>query len=91
MHAGATGLLKRALDQALRELLIAQASDWPFMMHTGNAAGFAETKFRKHMRNFLDLVRDISDSGIREDHLSSLERKSPIFSDIDFRMFARRP
>jgi len=91
MHSGATGLLKRALDQALRELLIAQASDWPFMMHTGNAAGFAETKFRKHMRNFLDLVRDISDSGIREDQLSSLERKSPIFSDIDFRMFARRP
>ncbi|HYQ47717.1 MAG TPA: 1,4-alpha-glucan branching protein domain-containing protein [Thermodesulfovibrionales bacterium] len=91
LHAGAGGLLKRALDQALRELLIAQSSDWPFMMHTGNAAGFAEMKFREHMANFFDLVRDISDSAFREDHLSSLERKNPIFRDIDFRMFARRP
>ncbi|NJD54928.1 MAG: DUF1957 domain-containing protein [Nitrospirae bacterium] len=90
MHTGATGLLKRALDQALRELLIAQSSDWPFMMHTGNAAEFAEATFREHMGNFFDLIRHIADSDIREDHLSSLERKSPIFRDIDFRMFARR-
>jgi len=88
-HAGAAGPLERALNQALRELLLAQASDWPFMMKTGNAAGFAEAKFREHMGNFFDLSREVTAGNIRANHLASLERKSPLFSGIDFRIFTR--
>lgn len=84
----ARGLLKRALNQALRELLLAQSSDWPFMMTTGNAAAFAENKFREHMKNFLDLHRDISSGNINKADLLHLERKNNIFREADFRIYA---
>ena len=89
-HAGATGQLERALNQSFRELLLAQASDWPFMMKTGNASGFAEAKFREHMGNFIDLSREIAAGNIRVSRLASFEQKSPYFSDIDFRDFAQQ-
>ena len=35
---GASGLLERALNQAARELYLAQSSDWAFLMTVGLAA-----------------------------------------------------
>ena len=87
-HETATGVLERALNQAARELLLAQASDWPFMMKTGTAAGFAEAAFREHMGSFFDLCHEISAGTVREDNLIWREQKSPLFRDIDFRLFA---
>ena len=34
----------RALNQAARELLLAQASDWAFIMRTGTMVPYAVTK-----------------------------------------------
>ncbi len=45
---GATGLAGRALDQALRELWLLQASDWAFMIHRGEMAAYAEARVRRH-------------------------------------------
>jgi len=86
----ARGLLKRALNQALRELLLAQSSDWPFMMKTGNAAAFAENKFREHLKNFLDLHREISSGRIEKTNLLRLEQKNNLFKDADFRVYVSR-
>jgi 1,4-alpha-glucan branching enzyme len=36
------------LAQAARELLLAQSSDWPFIITTGAARDYAEHRFRKH-------------------------------------------
>jgi 1,4-alpha-glucan branching enzyme len=36
------------LAQAARELLLAQSSDWQFIMTTGNAADYAEQRFTEH-------------------------------------------
>ncbi len=36
------------LAQAARELLLAQSSDWPFIITTGAAADYAERRFREH-------------------------------------------
>jgi 1,4-alpha-glucan branching enzyme len=36
------------LAQAARELLLAQSSDWQFIITTGNAADYAEKRFREH-------------------------------------------
>jgi 1,4-alpha-glucan branching enzyme len=87
-HRAATGLLERALNQALRELLLCQASDWPFMMKTGNATAFAEVKFREHMNNFHVLCGEITMGKIRERHLVALEMKNALFRDLDFRIYA---
>jgi len=83
----ASALKKRALNQAARELLLAQASDWAFMMKTGTASEFAKNKFTEHMKNFFALQREITSGLINKDRLSHLETKNNLFRDIDYRIY----
>lgn len=46
---GASGLAGQALDQAIRELLLLQASDWAFMMKRGEMTEYAELRVRGHV------------------------------------------
>lgn len=87
-HRQATGHLRRALNQAARELLIAQSSDWPFMMKAGNASEFATKKFKEHMQNFIMLHDGIVSNNIDTGQLSVLEQKNCIFRDLDYRIFS---
>ncbi|HLN61651.1 MAG TPA: 1,4-alpha-glucan branching protein domain-containing protein, partial [Symbiobacteriaceae bacterium] len=41
-----------ALNQAARELLLAEASDWPFILHYRTAAGYARARVRRHLERF---------------------------------------
>ncbi|HEU5287903.1 MAG TPA: 1,4-alpha-glucan branching protein domain-containing protein, partial [Candidatus Limnocylindria bacterium] len=43
---------ERAARQAARELLLAQSSDWPFLVTTGQAADYAVERFRSHAMRF---------------------------------------
>ena len=81
------GVIERTLNQAARELLLAQSSDWAFMMKTGNSAEFAKNKFLEHMRNFSALHESVTSGRIDTAHLSRLEYKNNIFHDIDFRVY----
>ena len=45
----ATGLPGRALDQAIREVLLLQASDWAFMRSRGEMVEYAERRVRAHV------------------------------------------
>jgi 1,4-alpha-glucan branching enzyme len=47
-HREATGLRGALLDQAIRELLLLQSSDWAFILHTGTSTGYAEARVRAH-------------------------------------------
>jgi 1,4-alpha-glucan branching enzyme len=44
----AEGLAGRALDQAIRELLLLEASDWAFMICRGEMSTYAEARVRAH-------------------------------------------
>jgi 1,4-alpha-glucan branching enzyme len=44
----ATGAAGDALDQAIRELLLLEASDWAFMLTRGEMAPYAEARVRSH-------------------------------------------
>ena len=44
----ASGLLRRALNQAARELMLAQSSDWAFILTTGTCASYAEKRIPEH-------------------------------------------
>jgi 1,4-alpha-glucan branching enzyme len=87
-HLGATGILKRALNQAARELLLAQASDWAFMMKTGGASEFAKNRVTGHIKHFFLLHGEITKGAIDEDTLARIERTDAIFRDIDYRLYA---
>ncbi len=44
----AEGLASRALDQAIRELLLLESSDWAFMIRRGEMTAYAEERVRTH-------------------------------------------
>lgn len=79
------GLKKRALNQALRELLLAQSSDWAFIMATGTHVSYAEKRTKDHLVRFFKLAEDIHADHIDEDFLKELEYKDNVFADIDYR------
>jgi 1,4-alpha-glucan branching enzyme len=81
----AEGLTKRALDQAVRELLLAQASDWAFMINAGTTVEYASSRTRGHLSRLRRLLSDVDADRIDEDWLSTIEGQDNIFPDLDFR------
>jgi 1,4-alpha-glucan branching enzyme len=49
------------LAQAARELLLAQSSDWQFIISTGAAADYGERRFREHCTDAEELVATLVD------------------------------
>jgi len=83
----AGGILRRALNQAARELLLAQQSDWTFMMKTGAHADYARRRFAEHIGRFTRLYASIIAEDIREETVQEMEEKDRIFPAIDYRVF----
>jgi 1,4-alpha-glucan branching enzyme len=48
------------LAQAARELLLAQSSDWQFIISTGAAADYAERRFQQHCADAEALVASLA-------------------------------
>lgn len=82
----ACGILKRALNQALRELFLAQSSDWAFIMATGTHTTYAARRSKEHLIKFTKLYEDIKANSIDEPWLSGIEQKDNVFPDIDYRV-----
>lgn len=79
------GLAKRALNQALRELLLAQSSDWAFILGTGTHTSYAERRTKDHLLRFNRLYEDVKAGAIDEGWLSGVEYKDNIFPGIDYK------
>lgn len=82
-------LLHRALNQALRELLLAQSSDWAFIMSSDTHVPYAVQRTRTHLVNCRRLCNQIESGRIEENFLADLETRHNIFPWIDWR--ALRP
>jgi 1,4-alpha-glucan branching enzyme len=80
------GIRRRALNQALRELLLAQSSDWGFIMATGTHVSYAERRTKDHLLRFFKLAEDINQDNIDESFVKELEYKDNIFPEIDYRV-----
>jgi 1,4-alpha-glucan branching enzyme len=81
-------VLRRALNQAARELLLAQSSDWSFIMKTGSHVEYAVKRTQDHILRFTRLYDDIRSGAIDEGWLADCEYKDNIFPDIDYRVYA---
>ncbi|MBI4051143.1 MAG: DUF1957 domain-containing protein [Elusimicrobia bacterium] len=90
-HQRLNTIERRGLNQAARELLLAQASDWAFMMTTGSHVSYAETRIQSHLENFNKLQVQISRKELQESFLTDLESKNNLFSHIDFKIFCSAP
>jgi 1,4-alpha-glucan branching enzyme len=80
-----TGLRERALRQAGRELLLAQASDWPFILRTGTSPDYARKRVEQHLLRFTRLYEQLGNGSIDEAWLAKVEATDNLFPDLDFR------
>lgn len=85
-HPAADGMLRRALTQALRELLLAQASDWAFIMASGTAVDYACRRTRQHLARFAELDGDISRGTIDARRVAGYEAQDNCFPWLDYRV-----
>jgi 1,4-alpha-glucan branching enzyme len=82
----AQGLLRRALNQALRELLLAQSSDWAFILGTGTHTSYAVRRTKDHLLRFNRIYEEVKSDNIDENWLSDIEYKDNLFPDIDYQL-----
>jgi 1,4-alpha-glucan branching enzyme len=90
-NPNAEGLKLRALNQAARELLLAQSSDWAFLITVGTARSYSDKRTRDHVARFLELFHQIVENRIREDFVRFLEDRDNIFPALDYRVYSSRP
>jgi 1,4-alpha-glucan branching enzyme len=81
----AEGLIERALKQAGRELLLAQASDWSFILRTGSSPEYATRRVRDHLLRFHTLHEQLTSTRIDEAWLRGIEWQDNLFPEIDYR------
>ena len=84
-------LKRRFLNQALRELLLLQSSDWPFLVTTFQAKDYAVERFEKHVDNFNTLCGMLESGKLDEACLRALEDTDNPFSNVDYRWFEVKP
>jgi 1,4-alpha-glucan branching enzyme len=80
-------LTRKALNQCVRELLLAQGSDWPFIISNSTSEEYAVRRVKDHVSRFHYLADSVVNDSINEEHLSALEQIDNIFPDADYRLF----
>ena len=73
----------RALNQAARELVLAQSSDWPFIMKTGTMVAYAQKRIKVHITRFDRIYNDLVNNTIDKEWLSEIESRDNIFRNMD--------
>ena len=76
-------LQRRALHQAARELLLAQASDWPFILRTGTSPDYASKRIKDHLLRFTKLHEQLTQRNVAENWLAQIESRDNLFADIN--------
>jgi len=78
------------LDQAAREALLLQSSDWPFLVTTGQAREYAIRRFTRHVERFEALAESLEKDHPDRQLADELYEVDKIFPGIDFRWFGSR-
>ncbi len=81
-----SGLKQRALNQAARETLLAQASDWPFIMRAGTAVPYAVSRVKDHVANVAHVYDSLGRGAVGTEWLTRVERQHNLFPNIDYRV-----
>jgi 1,4-alpha-glucan branching enzyme len=78
------------LNQAARELLLLQSSDWPFLVTTGQAREYAIRRFTRHVDRF-EALAAMLDRGQPDRALADeLYEVDKVFPTVDYRWFGAR-
>jgi len=83
----ASGIKERILNQMARELLLAESSDWAFIMTTGTMVAYAHKRTKLHLKNFITLSEMLEKNKFNEKFLKTCEERNNIFPNIDYRVY----
>jgi 1,4-alpha-glucan branching enzyme len=86
-YPSAGDLTRRALTQAARELLLAQAGDWPLLMSRDATSEYATRRTRDHLLRCQRLCNEVEHDDVNEPRLAALEDADNIFPTLDYRVF----
>ena len=88
----AEGDAAMALNQAARELLLLESSDWPFLVTTGQAKEYALKRFDSHLGRFQRLAQMVEAGRMSAARLLAAElyELDKVFPDIDYHWFGAR-
>ena len=82
-----TGFADRVLKQLARELLLAQSSDWAFLMKTGTAREYATKRTHDHLLRFNRLYEQLVANQTDEAFLSDCEQRDNLFPNLNWRYY----
>lgn len=77
----------RVLRQMARELLLAQSSDWAFLMKTGTAGEYAAKRTKDHVLRFTPLYDQLVSGTVDEDFLQNCEWRDNLFPDRSWQYY----
>jgi 1,4-alpha-glucan branching enzyme len=83
-----TDTCDRVLKQLARELLLAQSSDWAFLMKTGTAREYATQRTIDHLARFNCLHDQFVTNNLDEEFLRDCEWRDNIFPNVNWRYYA---
>ncbi len=92
-YPDAEGEIAEVLNQAGRELLLLESSDWPFLITTGQAREYAINRFQGHLARFNHLISMARRGSLTDEDrlfLRQTEELDNPFSTLDYRVFRER-
>jgi 1,4-alpha-glucan branching enzyme len=91
---GASDFLKDILEQAARELLLLEASDWQFLITTESAAEYSTKRFKSHAERLVHLL-DIAkrllnniEEATDKEYLETISKDDKPFAEINLGWWA---
>lgn len=81
------GLKERALNLAAREILLAQDSQLALMVRNRIYADYASEQFEEHISAFITVYDSLGGNSVSTEWLTSMERRYPVFPNLNYRIF----
>ncbi|MGI9087244.1 MAG: glycoside hydrolase family 57 protein [Chthoniobacterales bacterium] len=78
---------ERVLRQLARELLLAQASDWPFLIKMATAKEYATRRVQGHLERFTKLYQQLKMGPRNEAFLCECETRDNLFPNLEWRKY----
>ena len=85
--ASALQFTDRVLKQLARELLLAQSSDWAFLMKTGTAREYATKRTSDHLARFNRLHDQLVANDLDDEFLRKCEWRDNLFPNLNWRYY----
>ena len=80
----------RILQQAARELLLAQSSDWSFILRAGTTTELARDRINRHLSRFWQLIAYLDKESKDYDFLKTIEEEDRIFPKVNIKDWGKR-